>query len=704
MSNPMRSLAIAGALVLAVPPVGWSYMEFVPIGGNPNYYAKVLDGLSRDGSTAFIAMAPSLFSAGTRYAVDLATVAVSPAPVPPAIAGVAPLFPIVSATGRFFVFDSPDATLVPNDTNNEYDSFIYDSVADTFERVSVTNGGGQLPRGFFTAAIGVSADGRFVAFESHAPNVVFGDTNLDKPDVFIRDRCLSDGMNVAGCFPTTTMVSFGPAGVQSPDGCYAEAPQSMSDDARFVVFDCFTDVTVFAPGNPCPSPPFPNDPNSCQGVYLRDTCLSNGVFVPGCTPTTELVNRTPTGEFPPDADAQRAVVSGDGSRVAYPSTFNFGVVPNDPAPFGYQVYLFDHPTGTTRRISEPNAPPDSYLTLGISGDGTNVLVKGDDQTFDVVFIWADCAAKAPVCGDGQRVPGCEACDDGNLVDGDGCDSNCQKTGCGNGVVTSGEVCDDGNLTDGDGCDSNCTPTACGNGIRTAGEECDDGNVVDGDGCSSTCTLEPENMMPGGGSSKTDCYSEFLTRPRPAVRFGKLDKGLTCKDDDPACDQGKTTGDHACTFRVEHCFNLTDPRAVDCTSPGVWRIGIQQPRDSDKTTQVEADNRGQVNLAYNNAGAAYGGHCTKPADVVGDFCTEDASCDSNSPGKCGPLAWEFAPPLTTADFCTQPIFVTVPLKPLGGGLYKKGVGKMALKVQPPNDPITDAPRPIDADKIKFTCNP
>ena len=70
----------------------------------------------------------------------------------------------------------------------------------------------------------------------------------------------------------------------------------------------------------------------------------------------------------------------------------------------------------------------------------------------------------------------ELCDDGNLVDGDGCDSNCTPTGCGNAIVTAGETCDDGNVIDGDGCDSNCTPTACGNAIVTVGETCDDGNL------------------------------------------------------------------------------------------------------------------------------------------------------------------------------------------------------------------------------------
>lgn len=61
--------------------------------------------------------------------------------------------------------------------------------------------------------------------------------------------------------------------------------------------------------------------------------------------------------------------------------------------------------------------------------------------------------------------------------------------CGNGLVEAPEACDDGNLVDGDGCDSNCTPTGCGNGVVTIGEECDDGNTVPGDCCSALCVSE-----------------------------------------------------------------------------------------------------------------------------------------------------------------------------------------------------------------------
>ncbi|MFC1647485.1 DUF4215 domain-containing protein [Patescibacteria group bacterium] len=67
--------------------------------------------------------------------------------------------------------------------------------------------------------------------------------------------------------------------------------------------------------------------------------------------------------------------------------------------------------------------------------------------------------------------------------------------CGNSFVEGAEQCDDGNLTNGDGCDSSChteippTPGICGDGTLDSGEECDDGNSTNGDGCSATCEDE-----------------------------------------------------------------------------------------------------------------------------------------------------------------------------------------------------------------------
>ena len=97
-----------------------------------------------------------------------------------------------------------------------------------------------------------------------------------------------------------------------------------------------------------------------------------------------------------------------------------------------------------------------------------------------------------LCGNGVVDPG-EACDDGNLVDGDGCEASCQlgEPVCGNGVVDPGEACDDGNLVDGDGCEASCEvgEVLCGNGLLDPGEACDDGNGQPDDGCGQGCATE-----------------------------------------------------------------------------------------------------------------------------------------------------------------------------------------------------------------------
>ncbi len=124
----------------------------------------------------------------------------------------------------------------------------------------------------------------------------------------------------------------------------------------------------------------------------------------------------------------------------------------------------------------------------ISPDTENCATPGDEDGNGQ----ADCDDQAcaascrPVCGNAKVEAG-ETCDDGNTVQGDGCDNNCTATGCGNAVLTANEGCDDGNAVDGDGCDSNCMVTGCGNGVVTGTEGCDDGNTVQGDGCDNNCT-------------------------------------------------------------------------------------------------------------------------------------------------------------------------------------------------------------------------
>jgi len=81
---------------------------------------------------------------------------------------------------------------------------------------------------------------------------------------------------------------------------------------------------------------------------------------------------------------------------------------------------------------------------------------------------------------------------GNIVTGGSQNNQTQTPVCGNSFVETGEQCDDGNTINGDGCDSNCqieVLSVCGNGLIESGEQCDDNNLVNGDGCSLICNIE-----------------------------------------------------------------------------------------------------------------------------------------------------------------------------------------------------------------------
>ncbi len=90
----------------------------------------------------------------------------------------------ISASGRFVVFSSNASNLVPSDTNGVSDVFLRDRLRGTTRRVSVATGGAQA-NGHSTSPE-ISANGRFVVFHSDATNLVSGDTN-DRSDVFVRD-------------------------------------------------------------------------------------------------------------------------------------------------------------------------------------------------------------------------------------------------------------------------------------------------------------------------------------------------------------------------------------------------------------------------------------------------------------------------------------------------------------------------------------
>ena len=150
----------------------------------------------------------------------------------------------ISADGRFVAFESSATNLVPGDTNADYDVFVRDRQTGTTERVSVGSTGNEGNGTSSRPAI--SADGRFVMFQSTATNLVPGAANGRYwSDVFVHDRQTG----------TTERVSVASDGTQENVSSHSPA---MSANGRFVAFDSFASNLV------------PGDTNGANDVFVHD--------------------------------------------------------------------------------------------------------------------------------------------------------------------------------------------------------------------------------------------------------------------------------------------------------------------------------------------------------------------------------------------------------------------------------------------------
>ena len=148
----------------------------------------------------------------------------------------------VSDDGRFAAYHSDATNLVSGDTNGQADVFVHDLLLGLPQRVSVSSLGAQGNAGSFAALI--SADGRFVAFDSWASSLVPGDFNGTR-DVFIHELA-------AG---TTTIVSVS---TQGAPGNNFSFDSFVSPDGRFVAFPSYASTLV------------PGDTNGAWDIFVRD--------------------------------------------------------------------------------------------------------------------------------------------------------------------------------------------------------------------------------------------------------------------------------------------------------------------------------------------------------------------------------------------------------------------------------------------------
>jgi Tol biopolymer transport system component len=155
--------------------------------------------------------------------------------------------PSISADGRYVVFHSDTANLVPGDTNRTFDIFAHDRLTGKTKRVSVGNAG-QQANGESLGALTISPNGRYVAFSSLASNLVADDRN-DITDVFVRN--LRTGK--------TRLVSLGSGNGQGDDASWiGGAGGAFSADNRYLAFASWAQNLV------------PGDTNRAPDAFVRE--------------------------------------------------------------------------------------------------------------------------------------------------------------------------------------------------------------------------------------------------------------------------------------------------------------------------------------------------------------------------------------------------------------------------------------------------
>jgi Tol biopolymer transport system component/putative cell wall-binding protein len=190
--------------------------------------------------------------------------------------------PSVSADGRYVAFHSSASNLVPDDTNGHSDVFVRDLSIGKTTRVSVATNGSETTgeRGSYHASI--SADGKFVAFHSWAPNLVAGDSNRTC-DVFVHEMRTG----------ATTRVSVSSIGAQG--NAQSEMP-SISADGRYIAFDSGASNLV------------PDDRNGLIDVFVNDRRTGDTVRV-----------SVGTGNKEADGASRMPSMSADGKSIAFES-------------------------------------------------------------------------------------------------------------------------------------------------------------------------------------------------------------------------------------------------------------------------------------------------------------------------------------------------------------------------------------------------
>ena len=280
--------------------------------------------------------------------------------------------PSISGDGRYVAFDS-DADLVATDSGLYYDIFLHDRDADengTYDepapvgisttRISVDAGGNEANGHSYSPSI--SGDGRYVAFESFATDLMVGGTN-GNGHVFVRDRQTG----------TTTLVSVHSDGTE---GDQDSTLPSISADGRYVAFQSQADNLIDGDTNLFPR----------SDIFVHDRQ----------TGTTTLVSVDSNG-IQGNGDSTLASISADGRYVTFRSQAdNLVVGDNNLSPLS-DIFVHDLQTGTTTLVSvdsngiqgngDNSAPSISSDGKFLAFESEADLVADDNGLFSDIFVY-----------------------------------------------------------------------------------------------------------------------------------------------------------------------------------------------------------------------------------------------------------------------------------------------------------------------------